>query len=138
MLTRIRIEVTGEDSAAATEAALSKYEHALQVTEAQRHGIGYVVEPGDERSPEFAKDGWKQPVAERDFYNQQLGREVTDEVIEYDPSLPGYKGRRVVCFKRLDTRNPTPPALLGGEPTEGASVSAVTLTKAPSGAIVSA
>jgi hypothetical protein len=25
-------------------------------------------------------------------------------VIEYDPSLPGYKGRRVVQFKRVDTR----------------------------------
>lgn len=32
MLTRIRIEVEGEDSAAATEEALTKYEHALQVT----------------------------------------------------------------------------------------------------------
>jgi hypothetical protein len=100
MLTRIRIEVEGEDSAAATEEALTKYEHALQVTEAQRHGIAY----GD-GGAQYAEH-WKVPGVERDHYNSQLGREVTDEVIEYDPSLPGYKGRRVVCFKRIDTRSP--------------------------------
>jgi len=105
MLTRIRIEVEGEDSAAATEAALTKYEHALQITEAQRHGIGVIIEPGDERAPMFARDGWKQSVVDRGFYNEELGREVTDEVIEFDPSLPGYKGRRVVQFRRIDTRS---------------------------------
>jgi hypothetical protein len=28
-------------------------------------------------------------------------------VIEFDPSLPGYKGRRVVQFTRIDTRSET-------------------------------
>jgi hypothetical protein len=27
------------------------------------------------------------------------------QVIEYDASLPGYRGRRVVRFKRIDTRS---------------------------------
>lgn len=99
MLTRIRVEVSGEDSAAAAEAALTKYEHAIQVTEALRFNLF-----GAGRGPVY--DGWDEPIANRDFFNPVLGREVTDEVIEYDASLPGYKGRRVVQFTRIDTRKP--------------------------------
>lgn len=126
MLTRIRIEVSGEDSAAATSEALSKYEHALQVIEAERHGtlrMGHArgekteIFDGSKGAPpealvraaQIAPD-WPTPVVDRGFYNSELGREVTDEVIEYDPSLPGYKGRRVVQFKRLDSRSPQPAA----------------------------
>jgi hypothetical protein len=106
MLTRIRIEVEGADSAAACEEELSKYEHAMQVTEAQRYGIGYEyieTEKGINQSSATHRP-WDFSVETRDFYNSQLGREVTDEVIEYDASLPGYRGRRVVQFKRMDTR----------------------------------
>lgn len=97
MLTRFRIEVEGADSAAACEEQLAKYEHSLQVAEAERYGIAYGNVP-------TRYEPWETPAVKRDFYNEQLGREVTDEVIEYDPSLPGYKGRRVVRFKRVDTR----------------------------------
>ena len=120
MLTRIRIEVEGEDSAAATEEALTKYEHAIQVAEADRYGALRMGGCLGEEPAEHAEDGppihlaaaarcapaWKVPTVGRGFYNEELGREVTDEVIEYDPSLPGYKGRRVVQFRRLDTRRP--------------------------------
>ena len=99
MLTRIRIEVEGEDSAAACEEALSKYEHALQETEIDRFRSLNEVDV-----PKVPATRWSTPIAERDFYNGYHGREVTDEVIEYDPSIPGYKGRRVVQFKRVDTR----------------------------------
>ncbi len=99
MLTRIRIEVEGEDSAAATEEALSKYEHVIHLTEMARHDHSKV---DHENLPQSYS--WQQPVDRRNFYGGELGREVTDEVIEYDASLPGYKGRRVVQFKRLDTR----------------------------------
>lgn len=118
MLTRIRIEVEGEDSAAATEEALTKYEHVIQVTEANRFGL---LRQGKARGEEASAivegqsayeanilqthAGWGVRVDERGFYNEALGREVTDEVIEYDASLPGYKGRRVVQFRRIDTRS---------------------------------
>lgn len=137
MLTRFRIEVEGADSAAATEAELSKYEHALQVAEAERYGIRWgdrkhhtcedpvavraaLAEAAPDASPTHLAtvvrhllegEGlpvtipWGHAPVERDFFNEHLGREVTDEVIEYDPELPGYKGRRVVHFKRIDTRH---------------------------------
>jgi hypothetical protein len=143
MLTRIRIEVSGEDSAAATSEALARYEHALQVVEAERHGKLRMGDARGEETQQFdGSDGappaelvtaaqvapnWNTPVVDRGFYNSELGREVTDEVIEYDASLPGYKGRRVVCFRRLDTRGakdgettPHPQA------TEGVSSGTVT------------
>lgn len=122
MLTRIRIEVEGEDSAAATEEALAKYEHAIQVMEAQRYGKvrmggcrGEEPAVGDANDPTplhvrneaQLSPAWAAPVVERGFYNDELGREVTDEVIEYDASIPGYKGRRVVQFRRVDTRSAT-------------------------------
>ena len=117
MLTRIRIEVSGEDSARATEEALAKYEHVIHVAEASRHGLlrkgsargeeALAVEEGQsvyEANLLQLYAGWGVPVNERGFYGGELGREVTDEVIEYDPDLPGYKGRRVVQFRRVDTR----------------------------------
>ncbi len=108
MLTRIRIEVEGEDSAAAAEEALTKYEHSIQVAEYERR----YVAAGREIKGTHALPVWNTPVVNRDFYNERLGREVTDEVIEYDPSLPGYKGRRVVQYRRIDTRSRT----FAGEP----------------------
>lgn len=98
MLTRFRIEVQGADSAAACEEELAKYEHALQVTEADRYGI--TDADGKFRT-------WGARAEERHFYNPDLGREVTDEVIEYDVGLPGYRGRRVVQLRRTDTRHAT-------------------------------
>lgn len=112
MLTRVRIEVSGEDSAAATEEALTKYEHAIQTAEYERY-----VAAGRELSGTHGLPVWNVPTVERDFYNGQLGREVTDEVIEYDASLPGYKGRRVVQFNRIDTRSES-----FREPSSSASV----------------
>lgn len=95
MLTRVRIEVSGEDSSAAVVAALNKYEHALQVVEADRYRLG---------SHESLAPDWGTPVRDRDYVHALLGQEVTQEVVEFDPSSPGYKGRRVVKFTRVDTR----------------------------------
>lgn len=137
MLTRFRIEVEGADSAAATEAELTKYEHALQVAEAERYGIRWgdnkdhvgqdpeavraaLAEAAPDASPQHLAvvvrrllegEGhpttipWGHAPVKRDFFNEQLGREVTDEVIEYDKALPGYRGRRVVQLRRIDTRS---------------------------------
>jgi hypothetical protein len=106
MLTRIRIEVSDEDSAAATTEALDRYERAVSESEAARFGM-------------------EAATIRKDVLADRLGRDVTDEVIEYDASLPGYKGRRVVCFKRLDTRseNLKPPP----KATECATSSSVTV-----------
>ena len=118
MLKRVRIEVEGEESAAATEMALTKYEHALQVVECQRFDVGGMTETVHAHNhPEpirtFRTDrpvfkGWNDTG--RDYADFELGRQVTDEVIEFDPSLPGYKGRRIVKFTRLDTRMTDPPS----------------------------
>lgn len=97
MLKRVRIEVEGEESAAATEMALTKYEHALQVVECQRFDVGGMTET-------VHAHNHPEPI------RIELGRQVTDEVIEFDPSLPGYKGRRIVKFTRLDTRMTDPPS----------------------------
>jgi hypothetical protein len=89
MLTRIRIEVSDEESAATAEMTLDKYEAELMAFEAGRRDLS------------FANMDWE----DIDGLRALLGREVTDEVIEFDSSLPGYKGRRVVQFRRIDTRS---------------------------------
>lgn len=109
MLTRIRIEVSDEDSAAATEATLDKYEGELMAFEAGRFDLS------------FANCDWK----DIDGLRELLGREVTDEVIEYDASLPGYKGRRVVQFTRL---NREPKAAPRPESTEAATEGSCVVT----------
>lgn len=101
MLTRIRIEVSDEASTAAVSNELDRYERALMASEAVRHG---------RKLPQSAHEVLDrtcdlQPDTE---LNDFLGREVTDEVIEYDASIPGYKGRRVVQFRRVDTRRDGP------------------------------
>jgi hypothetical protein len=100
MLKRFRIEVESESPDACVE-ELWKYEHALQVTEAERYGLGYT----DQSFVVENVIGWEATIAERSFYNERLGREVHEEVIEYDRKLPGYRARRVVAFIRLDTRS---------------------------------
>jgi len=109
MLTRIRIEVSDEDSAAATEQALDRYEAALHTQEAFR--FGFIA-------PEPWEWGKLRAADQKILASEDLGREVSDEVIEYDASLPGYKGRRVVCFRRLDTRGAAKPKA-PSEPPEG-------------------
>jgi len=116
MLTRVRIEVE-EATAEGCVEALAKYEHAVQQQEARRYRHGWPISatldtrPGGESHVNTPEDeyptpdhDWDDPLAERDFYNSELTREITEEVIEYDDSLPGYRGRRVVVFTRLDTR----------------------------------
>jgi hypothetical protein len=110
MLTRFRIEVEEQTVAEAVE-ALTKYEHALQCAEAGRYDAQWPVEltfdPGEPLEAAPSKEAftcWDKPLAEREWFNEELGREVTDEVIEFDPELPGYRGRRVVRLVRLDTR----------------------------------
>ena len=117
MLTRVRIEVEEETAEACVE-SMAKYEHAIQQQEARRYRRWWPISatldtrPGGESHVNTPEDGyptpdhdWDDPLAERDFYNEQLSREITEEVIEYDSSLPGYKGRRVVVFTRIDTRS---------------------------------
>lgn len=103
MLTKVRIEVE-EDSAEACVETLSKYEHAIQQQEAKRYQ--YLWPCDTEGHPNIEDNAWKIGVAARHFYNQELGREIVEEVIEFDPSLPGYRGRRVLKFVRIDTRHP--------------------------------
>lgn len=110
MLVRFRIEVE-EKTIGKTVEALSKYEHALQCVEAGRYDgqwpIELTSEPGEPLEAAPSKEAlayWDTPLEEREWFNEELGRGVTDEVIEYDASLPGYRGRRVVRFSRIDTR----------------------------------
>ena len=103
MLKRIRIEVE-EDSAEACVEALDKYEHSIQQQEAKRY---HNLWPCDEEGlPPIEDLPWRIGVPARSFYNEELGREIIEEVIEYDSGLPGYKGRRVVRYARVDTRHP--------------------------------
>lgn len=101
MLTRIRIEVTDEESAAFTSQALDRYESAVCASEEMRFGrkLG--------QSAHEILD-WTSDLR-FDSPDNFLGREVTDEVIQYDPGIPGYKGRRVVQFTRIDTRKELNP-----------------------------
>lgn len=91
MLTRIRIEVE-EDTPEQCVRALWKYELALQQEEALRWDL---------------QEGIPTPAG-YDF-GGDLGRELTEEVIEYDESVPAYKARRVVRYTRLDTRDASNP-----------------------------
>lgn len=103
MLIKVRIEVE-EDSAEKCVETLSKYEHAIQQQEAKR--FQYLWPCTSEGLPPIEDHAWKIGVAARCFYEEELGREVVEEVIEYDSTLPGYKGRRIVRYSRLDTRHP--------------------------------
>ena len=103
MLKKIRIEVE-EDSAEACVETLSKYEHAIQQQEAKRYQ--YLWPCTEEGLPPIEDLPWKIGVAARGYYNGELGREIKEEVIEFDPTLPGYRGRRIVEYVRVDTRHP--------------------------------
>lgn len=114
MLRKFRIEVEEESPDRCVE-TLTKYEHALVAQEVKRYGDYFPQASGyDPRSK--LDHPWDDEVAKRNFFNGELGREVIEEVIEYDPSLPGYKGRRVVAFTRVDTR---PPAYAFGFQVDG-------------------
>jgi hypothetical protein len=104
MLKKLRIEVE-ESTAEECVEALSRYEHAIQQQEAKR--FQYLWPPWADYDAVPIEDmPWKIGSAARQFYDEELGREVKEEVIEYDATAPGYKGRRVVEFTRVDTRHP--------------------------------
>jgi hypothetical protein len=107
MLTRVRIEVE-ESTPEQCVLTLAKYEHAIQREEARRWGFELLANG----APKF--HAWEDELVHRDFYNEQLGRELMEEVIEYDDGLPGYRARRVVRYTRLDTRNPEVYSMIGG------------------------
>lgn len=120
MLTRFRIEVEEKTVAECVE-ALEKYQHAIHAIEADRFHDQWPITleaevglGGEEPSPikiEAAENeyptacSWEMPMEDRHFYMEELGAEVTEEVIQYDPTIPAYKGRRVVKLSRVDTRN---------------------------------
>ena len=119
MLTRVRIEVE-EESAEACVEALWKYEHAIQIAEARRYVHLWPVTVTASRSsdpePEpvdaevqygIREHPWEDSVVPRSFFNSELGRELVEEVIEFDEGLPGYRARRVVRFTRVDMRRST-------------------------------
>src|SRR5262245_57077176 len=85
MLKKVRIEVE-EPTPDQAVAALHSYETAMLVAEAERFELNY-----------------RPPVSYDDF-EHLFSRELIEEVIEYDASLPGYHARRVVAFRRLDGR----------------------------------
>lgn len=105
MLIKVRIEVE-EDSAEKCVETLSKYEHAIQQQEAKR--FQYLWPCTEEGLPPIEDHAWRFGVAARTFYNEELGRTIVEEVIEYDPknTIAGYRGRRVITFTRADTRHP--------------------------------
>lgn len=112
MLRKFRIEVEEESPDKCVE-TLTKYEHALQAQEVKRYASYFPVsathegiDPVDEKRLNELDHDWNESIGARSFFNGELGREVVEEVIEYDPSLPGYRGRRVVAFTRIDTRPP--------------------------------
>lgn len=122
MLRRFRIEVE-EETAEQCVAALWKYEHALVLQEVRRYRDLWPItlmaasqpQSSDEPIEHIEADveeeyptpdqPWDTSRDGRHWYNDQLGREVTEEVIEYDESIPGYRGRRVVAFVRVDMRS---------------------------------
>lgn len=88
MLTRIRIEVE-EHSPEQCVRSLDKYEHVLMCEEAVRWEF---------EGTQIVSGTW---------YGGDMGRELMEEIIEYDEGVPGYKARRVVRYSRLDTRDDT-------------------------------
>lgn len=117
MLTRVRIEVEEETAEACVE-ALWKYEHAIVQQEVRRYRRRWPIHISSEGPAITEEDeyptpdqSWHDPVESRHWFNAELGREVTEEVIEYDGSVPGYRGRRVIRFARLDTRSTFIPEL---------------------------
>lgn len=137
MLTRFRIEVQEETAEKCVE-ALMKYEHALHQQEVRRYrdwwpvtldGTSSNSEPLPEaRSSEdeypTPEHPWSDGVVPRSFYNERLGREITEEVIEFVADGPFYRGRRVVTFDRIDTRS---SSFLKLEPSLMTAVTTVTL-----------
>lgn len=141
MLTRFRIEVEEQTVAECVE-ALAKYEHALCSLEADRWRDQWPVElvaneildgetvvghqfphEKDIINEQYPVDcDWDMEMSDRQFYTEELGAEVTEELIEYDASIPGYKGRRVVRLTRVDMRNDT---FLAIKPYVGWQISAV-------------
>lgn len=119
MLTRIRIEVT-ETTAEQAVAMLSLYEESAKEAEAVRYELGTA----EERRAE--EEQGKEPRWPLDTL---LGRELGEEVIEYDESVHSYRARRVVRFTRIDTRAPILEVMgLASTcpPTEGVGISQVT------------
>lgn len=112
MLKSVRIEVEEETAERCVE-ALWKYEHGIQVMEAQRFAGGWPIQLSSGGGlPEIPEEQyrihmhpWSDGVVPRSFFNGELGRELVEEVIEYDESIPAYRGRRVLRFVRLDMRD---------------------------------
>ena len=109
MLTRIRIEVEEETAEACVE-ALWKYEHALVQQEIKRYRHLWPVSVTEEdvedaelREYPTPNHPWSDDIAARSFANGELGREVTEEIIEYVEGA-SYRGRRVVRYERIDMR----------------------------------
>ena len=101
MLRRVRIEVE-EPTAEACVEALNKYEHAIQQQEAKRYHHLWPIDESDH----IEDVPWSYGVAARRFYNDLLGREIVEEVIEFDAGGPYYHGQRDVRYDRIDTRHP--------------------------------
>lgn len=100
MLTRFRIEVE-ERTAEQCVLTLANYERALKHEEVQRWAL-YTTEAGKPvplNTPPTA-------IPNESLVDELLGRELVEEVIEFDEGLPGYRARRVVRLTRLDTRSP--------------------------------
>lgn len=104
MLKKLRIEVE-EASAEECVEALSRYEHAIQQQEAKRFQYLWPAQTDYEIVP-IEDLPWKIGSAARRYYGEELGREVREEVIEYDTTIPSYKGRRIIEYTRIDTRHP--------------------------------
>lgn len=108
MLKRFRIEVE-ELTIAETVDALARYEHALVAAEAQRFSAQWPVTLSSEEGvidEPYTYSVWDMEMGAREYFIDELGVKISEELIEYDESLPGYKGRRVIRLERVDMRNP--------------------------------
>lgn len=113
MLTKVRIEVE-EQTVGETVDALARYEHAIVTAEAQRYidqwPTWYEVDPeagGEpkEVDPRNVQSFWEMPAEDRDYFREELGAELLEQVIEYDQSIPAWKGRVVYAYRRVDMRS---------------------------------
>ncbi len=111
MLKRFRIEVE-ELTVAETLEALSKYEDALLITEAERYFDQWPQDFGVDHkgnyvagAPRPAHGTWKEVSSEA--YRIELGARRTEEVIAWNEGSERYDGRRVVVLERIDLRDDT-------------------------------
>lgn len=133
MLKRFRIEVE-ELTVAETLEALSKYEDALLVSEAERYWDQWPRDFGVDDKGNYVEDverpshsRWSRK-GDRQDYRLELGAKRTEEVIAWNEGSERYDGRRVVILERIDLRDDTYQEL---QPYAGFQISGTGMDNSP-------